>query len=252
MRKTISKYIFIFAAIIAAVSSCQDIYKDEYEELALDYTRLNIKPEGGNFVFMVYYSGDWTIELDKDVSWARLEMNSGSGITPVHIDVDQNYSFKRSFNMIVEAGAERDTVVVTQSPAVENPTFRFSEESLALANGSGKVTVLLQSNLMKEAIDRIDPVIEYIQGEDWLRIVDVEEAADGYIVENGVAWYTYRVVLDVTANTSGEDRAAYVSYSLYDEDKDIRYSCEIAITQTALPGLLILRDKVILGYQQRI
>ena len=251
MRKIINKYIFILAAFVAAVSSCQDIYKDEYDQLALDYTKLNVKREGGNFAFMVYYSGDWSIELDREVSWARLEMTSGTGITPVHIDVDENFTFKRSFNMIIMAGADKDTVVVTQSPAVETPSLRFLEESLTLANGNGKVTVLLQSNLMEEALNAQTPQIEYLQGDNWLNVVDIESASDGYVVENGIAWYTYRVVLDVQENQSGEDRAAYVAYSLYDVDKDETYSCEIAITQTTLAGTLNLKDNVVRGSQAR-
>ena len=114
----------------------------------MDYTKLNVKREGGSFAFMVYYSGDWTIELDKEVSWTKLEMTSGTGITPVHIDVEENFTFKRSFNMFITAGADRDTVLVTQAPAVDTPNLKFNEQSVSLANGSGKVSVLLQSNLM--------------------------------------------------------------------------------------------------------
>ena len=46
---------------MAGVLSCQDIYLDECDTLALDYTKINVKREGGQFAFMVYYSGDWTI-----------------------------------------------------------------------------------------------------------------------------------------------------------------------------------------------
>ena len=247
MRKIINKYIFILAVCMAAVSACQDIYVDEYDQLALDYTRLNIKREGGNFAFMVYYSGDWKIELDKEVAWARLEMTSGSGITPVHIDVDENFTFKRSFNMIVDAGGVRDTVVVSQSAAVDNPNLRFSEESVALANGSGRVTVLLQSNLMEKAVTSITPVIDYIQGSSWLTIVGIEPASDGYSVENGIAWYTYRVLIDLKENQSGEDRAAYISYRLHDDELDKTYSCEVALMQSVQAGSLNIKDNVVRG-----
>lgn len=247
MRRFINKYILVLAACIAAVSSCQDIYIDEYDDLALDYTKLNVKREGGNFAFMVYYSGDWTIELDKEVSWARLEMTSGSGITPVHIDVDENFTFKRSFNMIITAGADRDTVLVTQAPAVETPNLRFNEQSVSLANGSGRVNVLFQSNLMESAIRLHSPEVEYIQGNDWLSNFSIESASDGYIVENGIAWYTYRVMFDVTENDGAEDRAAYISYKLYDEDQDKTYSAEMAITQSTQPGELIIKNQVVRG-----
>ena len=247
MRKFINKYIFVVSACLAAISSCQDIYIDEYEELALDYTKLNVKREGGNFAFMVYYSGDWTIELDKEVSWAKLEKRSGTGITPVHIDVEENFAFKRSFNMIITAGSNRDTVLVTQAPAVDTPHLRFNEQSVSLSNGSGKVSVLLQSNLMESAIQLYSPVVEYIQGNDWLKYFTIESASDGYIVENGIAWYTYRVVFEVSENDGAEDRAAYISYKLYDQEVDMTYSAEMAITQSTLPGQIIIKDQVVRG-----
>lgn len=247
MRRFINKYIFAFAVCVAAVASCQDIYVDEYKELALDYTKLNIKREGGNFAFMVYYSGDWTIELDKEVSWAKLEMTSGTGITPVHINVEENLTFKRSFNMFITAGAERDTVVVTQAPAVETPNLRFIEQSISLANGSGKVSVLLQSNLMENAMRLYEPVVEYIQGNDWMSDFVIESASDGYVVENGIAWYTYRVMFQVSENDGAEDRAAYISYKLYDQDQDKTYSAEMAITQSLQHGAIVIKDQVVRG-----
>ena len=213
----------------------------------MDYTKLNVKREGGSFAFMVYYSGDWTIELDKEVSWAKLEMTSGTGITPVHIDVEENFTFKRSFNMFITAGADRDTVLVTQAPAVDTPNLKFNEQSVSLANGSGKVSVLLQSNLMENAIRRYDPVVEYIQGNNWMSDFVIELASDGYVVENGIAWYTYRVVFQVSENDGAEDRAAYISYKLYDQELDKTYSAEMAITQSVQPGSIIIKDQVVRG-----
>ena len=213
----------------------------------MDYTKLNVKREGGSFAFMVYYSGDWTIELDKEVSWAKLEMTSGTGITPVHIDVEENFTFKRSFNMFITAGADRDTVLVTQAPAVDTPNLKFNEQSVSLANGSGKVSVLLQSNLMENAIRRYDPVVEYIQGNNWMSDFVIELASDGYVVENGIAWYTYRVVFQVSENDGAEDRAAYISYKLYDQELDKTYSAEMALTQSVQPGSIIIKDQVVRG-----
>lgn len=250
MRRVISRYIFILFACVAGAVSCQDIYLDEYDTLALDYTKINVNREGGQFAFMVYYSGDWTIELDREVAWAQLEKTSGTGITPVHIDVEENFTFRRAFNMVVAAGESRDTVVVTQLPAVDKPFFSFAEQGVSLANGSGRVSVVMKSNLAQQAIISQTPAVEYVQGTDWLGNFGFESAADGYEVDNGVAVYTYRMMFDVKDNDSGQERTAYISYVLYDEDGN-SYGCDIPVTQGTQPGEIIIRNSVIRGSAQR-
>ena len=68
--KNIYRLVFVLFTCILAMSGCQEKYEEEFKELQLDYTSMNIKYEGGKYTFMVYYSGDWTIDLDEDVDWA--------------------------------------------------------------------------------------------------------------------------------------------------------------------------------------
>ena len=147
MKTSAYKIFFILLACVLGFTACQEEYVDEFETLELDYTRFNLKEEGGEFAFMVYFSGDWTISLDKEVDWLELEMTSGTGITPVHIYFKQNHLFARTVNMTISGGGETKTIAISQKPAVETPIFKFVEESISLTKGAYRVKTKMQSNL---------------------------------------------------------------------------------------------------------
>ena len=94
--------------------SCQDKFEEEYEVLALDYDKIDVKHEGGKYTFMVYCSGDWTITLDKEVDWVTFDKTSGRGVTMVNIEFGKNEALKRSFNMTVSDGVETRVIPVVQ------------------------------------------------------------------------------------------------------------------------------------------
>jgi hypothetical protein len=107
------------------MSGCQDIYKEEFERLQMDYTSMNVKYEGGKYTFMVYCSGDWTISLGEDVDWVRFDRMSGTGVTMVNVEFDENYALKRSFNMIVSGGGESQVIPVMQASPVSTVILEF-------------------------------------------------------------------------------------------------------------------------------
>ena len=79
--KNINRIVFVLFSCLVAISSCQDIYKEEYGSVGLDYDKIDVKPAGEKYAFMVYCSGDWTIGFDKEVDWVRLDKTSGHGAT---------------------------------------------------------------------------------------------------------------------------------------------------------------------------
>ena len=246
MKTSAYKIFFILLACVLGFTACQEEYVDEFETLELDYTRFNLKEEGGEFAFMVYFSGDWTISLDKEVDWLELEMTSGTGITPVHIYFKQNHLFARTVNMTISGGGETKTIAISQKPAVETPIFKFVEESISLTKGAYRVKTKMQSNLSEEAIRSQVPNVTYVFGEDWISNFDVRLVSDDYVVEGGTAVYTYDILFDIAANDSGEDRAATLSYYLSDEQGQ-EYGCEILVMQSTEAGKLILKESTIRG-----
>ena len=94
--KNIYKLILILFAGIVAFPACQEKFEEEYNELELDYEKIDVKHEGGKYTFMVYFSGDWTISLDEGTDWVTLGQTSGTGVTMVDIEFEPNNLFKRS------------------------------------------------------------------------------------------------------------------------------------------------------------
>lgn len=112
--KNIDRIIFLLFACLVAVPSCQDIYEEEFDTVKLDYDKIDVKPAGEKYAFMVYCSGDWTISLDEEVDWVMLGRTSGHGVTMVNIEFAENTEGQRSFNLVVSGGGEVKTIPVQQ------------------------------------------------------------------------------------------------------------------------------------------
>ena len=247
MKTLANKIFYIFLACTLAFGGCANIYEDTFEELKLDYTMFNLKQEGGEFAFMVYYDGDWTISLDKEVDWLELETTSGKGITPVHIKFQENHLFQRTVNMTISGGGESKVIAITQKPAVATPIISFVEDGINLTNGAYRVKTQMKSNLTEIAIQSQLPTVSYdLGGEDWISNFSVEKMSDDYVVENGTAVYTYYIKFDITANLTGEERVATLSYVLSDEIGN-EYGHEVLIMQSTEDGKLIIKENVVRG-----
>ena len=228
MKTLANKIFYIFLACTLAFGGCANIYEDTFEELKLDYTTFNLKQEGGEFAFMVYYDGDWTISLDKEVDWLELEKTSGKGITPVHIKFQENHLFQRTVNMTINGGGESKVIAITQKPAVATPIISFVEEGINLTNGAYRVKTQMKSNLSEIAIQSQQPTVSYdLGGEGWISNFVVEKMGDDYVVENGTAVYTYYIKFDITANQTGEERVATLSYILHYKVADPAFSTQV-------------------------
>ena len=112
--KKIYRIVFVLFSCIVAMPSCQDKFKEEYDAVELDYNKIDVKPAGEKYAFMVYCSGDWTISLDEDVDWVTLDRTSGHGVTMVNIEFAENTEGQRSFNLVVSGGGEVKTIPVQQ------------------------------------------------------------------------------------------------------------------------------------------
>jgi hypothetical protein len=194
---------FICLAFCAVISACQDIYKDDFDSLQMDYTSLNVKYEGGKYTFMVYYSGDWTISLDKDVDWVRFDRTSGTGVTMVNVEFDENDALKRSFNMTVSGGDESHVIPVMQASPVITVVLEFmNKEAIELANNAGLVVAKLKSNLPPSFIEAIVPQT----GEPWIQNCVIQNGS-------GKGEYIYDVAFNVPVNNTGADRNGTITFS---------------------------------------
>ena len=227
-------------AFCAVMSGCQDIYKEEFERLQMDYTSLNVKYEGGKYTFMVYCSGDWTISLGEDVDWVRFDRMSGTGVTMVNVEFDENYALKRSFNMIVSGAGESQVIPVMQASPVSTIILEFmNKEPIELANCAGLVVAKLKSNLPPAFIETFAPQ----SGESWI---------ENCVIQNGsgVGEYIYDVAFNVPANQTGADRTATISLQFSDSDDNV-YKAEVEVCQSSQPGELVLSESLMCGSAAR-
>lgn len=238
--KNIYKYICILFACIAAMPSCQDKFEEEYEVLALDYDKIDVKHEGGKYTFMVYCSGDWTITLDKEVDWVTFDKTSGRGVTMVNIEFGKNEALKRSFNMTVSDGVETKVIPVVQVSPVTKVMMEFlNQEGIDLADCAGTVVAKLKSNLPPSFIETLAPVAD----SKWIEDCQIGNGS-------GEDEFVYDISFKVPANDTGAERKATVSLQFTDPD-EVEYKAELLVSQSNEPGSLIVDDSVVYGPEEK-
>lgn len=234
--KHIYRFVYALVAGILSLTGCQEMYLDEYDALELDYSTFSVKAEGGRHTLMVYFSGEWTISLKKDVEWAKFETLSGNGVTPVHIDFNENFALKRSFDIVITGGGESKGVTVTQAASVDKVILEFnSTEPMKLANRSGLVSARLNSNLPADFIESCTPVVEFNQGKDWLSKCEIRKSEFDS---------DFDVVFEVSANETGAARSANVSLTLTDED-GVSYTAAVEVNQGIEAGDVFVAENLI-------
>ena len=238
--KNIYKYICILFACIMAMPSCQDKFEEEYEVLALDYDKIDVKHEGGKYTFMVYCSGDWTITLDKEVDWVTFDKTSGHGVTMVNIEFGKNEALKRSFTMTVSDGVETKMIPVVQVSPITKVVMEFlNPEGIDLADCAGTVVAKLKSNLPPSFIETLVPQAD----SKWI---------EGCQIGNGSGEdeFVYDISFKVPANDTGAERKATVSLQFTDPD-EVEYKAELLVSQSNEPGSLIVDDSVVYGPEEK-
>lgn len=234
--KNIYRLVFVLFTCIIAMSGCQEKYEEEFKELQLDYTSMNIKYEGGKYTFMVYYSGDWTIGLDEDVDWVTFDRTSGNGVTMINVEFNENDALKRSVNMVISGGGESQVIPVTQASPISTIVLEFmNKETIELANCAGQVVAKLRSNLPPSFIEALVPETEA----KWIDGCEVRNGA-------GTSEYIYDVAFNVPANESGSERSAKISLQFSDSDEKV-YKAEVTVLQSNQPGELVMRGNAMYG-----
>ena len=220
--------------------ACQNKFEEEYEELELDYEKIDVKHEGGKYTFMVYCSGDWTISLDRDVDWVTFDKTSGTGVTMVTVEFTQNEALKRSFNMTISDGVETKVIPVVQVSPITKIVMEFlNQEGIDLADCAGTVVAKLRSNLPPSFIGTLVPETD----SKWIESCKIGNAS-------GESEYVYDVSFQVPANDSGVERTATISLQFTDPD-EVQYKAEVIVRQSNQPGRLILDDSVVYGPEEK-
>lgn len=129
--KNIYRIVVLLFGCAAALSGCQNKFEEEYDTVKLDYSKIDVKAEGGKFTFVVYYSGEWTIALDSDAEWIALDKTSGRGVTLINVEFAENTASQRGTNMLVSGAGDTMVIPVNQVGAYTLYEIGTVEEMLA-------------------------------------------------------------------------------------------------------------------------
>lgn len=111
--------IFISAVLCLLLHSCNGKFEESWPGLKIDHSEYTLGLEGGRFMVYVYYDGAWTMTIDKDVTWVKIENGYGTGVGFAYIVYDMGIPQERSATVTVKAdNGETATFVLNQGMRV--------------------------------------------------------------------------------------------------------------------------------------
>jgi len=106
------KYIILLVAAALAVAGCQKPWA-WHEELSVNSTRINITTAEGNFTVSVFSNTSWTALVTWGADWLKLEEESGSGVSTLHLANAENYDDAARVATLVLTASTGKTIEVS-------------------------------------------------------------------------------------------------------------------------------------------
>lgn len=222
------KKIALSMMILLAAVSCTE-QKAEYDQTLGLLSEYNIlSKDGGSTQVAVFSNTSWTVEMDRQVSWASIDRFSGYKSGYLVFDFDINYGRARRVILVFKAGGETRTLNMYQSPflADSDCELTFGTASVAAAAAGGTEVIPFTTNLVYDLADMF-LTLTYPEGQEpatpWITLKSVEKD---------------NVALEIAPNTTGETRMANVRMShtdagSYDSTEgDTIYSNTLTVVQT--------------------
>ena len=211
MRNTVCK-LLVLAAMVAA---CDKPYEMDLP-LSVSGRHITLSKDGGSTHVLVYSTGDWTAHFDHSVRWAAIDRTSGSGNSELVFSYGANYGIARQVGIVLESGANRDTVFMLQNGPVTTPSFRFTDASVPVLRVGGQLRVSATSNLYYSADALVAKAI-YTTPEntrDTVVISGVDTDPSHWILSAKPAWNG--LTFTVADNSSGSLRNAQILMNIDD------------------------------------
>lgn len=222
MKKYLDTFYRLAAPVLGALLlfgavSCEK--RAEYERpLGLLSRLTKLTAEAGDTPVLVYSNTDWNASLTSKVSWAGLDRLSGSGCSHVRFQYAENYGRARKVGIAFDAGGVRDTVYMLQASGQTDAVLKFTVSTADIPAAGGEQTFALNSNLYYDIQD-VKAEIRY-----------KSETQTGWLTVESVS--LDKVVCTVSANGSGEERAADLVLT-HTDAADESISTWITLTQPA-------------------
>lgn len=195
---------------LAALAACEKPVTLD-NPLGLYQTAINLPAEAGTQYITVVASGDWTASLSKDISWGRLTVASGSGLSRAKFIFDRNRGLPREVTVVITDGERTVSQKLTQKGA-SAAKFALGREVVSLPSANLQVRIPVITTLEGE-LDRLTYTITDNEGYPAHWITDLTVDAK---------WLIFNMT------PTGEPRAALIRLNLAGE-----FSASLQVMQTA-------------------
>lgn len=221
------KFILYILVLFSALSCMKQ--KAEYDQTLGLLSEYNIlSKDGGSTQVAVFSNTSWTVEMDRQVSWASIDRFGGYKSGYLVFDFDINYGRARRVILVFKAGDKTMTLNMYQSPHFNDSdcVLDLDSDGIKVSAAGSTETITFNTNLVYD-LDDMFLTLSYPEGEEpstpWITLKSVEKD---------------KVTIDIAPNTSGTDRTANLKIShtdagSYDStDGDTVYSNTIKVEQT--------------------
>lgn len=221
------KKFILYIAVLLAAASCSP--KAEYDQtlgLLSAYNQLGVG--GGSTQVAVFSNTAWTVEMDREVSWASIDRFNGYKSGYLVFDYEVNFGRARRVILVFKAGDQTRTLNMYQSGRYEDKDciMKLGVSSLAIAAEGETREIEFTTNLIYN-LDEMYITLTYPEGQEpetpWITLKNVE--AD-------------KVFVEIAPNTTGAVRMANLRIthtdagSITSEEGDSIYSNTVTVVQS--------------------
>ena len=192
----------LYVLLLLAALSCRE--KAEYDQTLGLMSEYNVlSADGGSTQVPVFSNTSWTVEMDREVSWASIDRLNGEKCSYLVFDWEINYGRSRRVILVFHAGGETRTLNMYQSARYSNDKCVMTLTSPQInATAEGKeVEMDFDTNLVYN-LDEMFLTLSYPPGEEpqtpWITLKSLTKD---------------KVIVVIAPNTTGKDRTANLRVS---------------------------------------
>ena len=196
------KRIILYIIVLLTALSCRE--KAEYDQTLGLMSEYNVlSADGGSTQVPVFSNTSWTVEMDREVSWASIDRFGGEKCSYLVFDWEINYGRSRRVILVFKAGGETRTLNMYQSARYSDDkcVMKLTPAQINPTAEGGEVELDFNTNLVYN-LDEMFLTLTYPPGQEpqspWITLKSVTKD---------------KVTVVIAPNTTGNDRKANLRIS---------------------------------------
>lgn len=214
----------LFGAFVL-LYSCTKPYEEHWESLVLDYENMKVSWNTTKVPVAIYTDAQWTASIADSPAWASLDLYSGSGVSTIHLLLEENDGFERSLRIDIESEGVLKSISVLQKPGVASPYIEFETASLQCSPEAADTLVKFNTNIPERYFEKAASLLDYYEGEGgWIENLKLEGHS-----------FTFHI----TENSGEALRKARLSYAVEGNPGEVVIG-SVEIVQEAMGGPMLI------------